>query len=206
MFTGIVKAGGVVDRKILNNPDIRLYISVDTPLPADLQIGDSVSVSGVCLTIVEIDGPVFGCDISVESLSRTTLGGWEEGKKVNLEFSMKSEDRFGGHFVSGHVDGIARLYQLSSVGRSLKMVFECDNGLSQYIIEKGSICVDGVSLTINEVAQTGAHCQFEVNIIPHTLSITTLSLMEVNDEVNIEIDQIARYIKQLLRYSNQVSA
>jgi len=159
-------------------------------------IGDSISVQGVCLTVTRKRGVCFFADISLETLSKTTLGRLRVGSRVNLEPSLRAGDALGGHLVSGHVDAVARLCRLEPDGRSRRLAFELPGALTRFVAPKGSICVNGVSLTVNQVDGR----QFDVNIIPHTHEVTTLSELQVGDEVNIEIDVIARYVERLANF------
>jgi riboflavin synthase len=151
-------------------------------------------VSGVCLTVLDIDAGAFSADVSNETLSLTTLGELEDGSTVNLEPSLRAGDPLGGHLVSGHVDGIGRLVSLAQDARSWRMRFETPPALARYVARKGSIAIDGVSLTVNEVEG----CEFGVNIIPHTFEVTTLGSVVPGRRVNLEIDPIARYVERLI--------
>ncbi len=193
MFTGIVQAMGAIVRVEPRGGDTRLVIDTGGLDASDIAIGDSVCVSGVCLTAVEIDVADVAVDISTETLSRTTLGGLKSGDCVNLEKSLRLSDRLGGHLVSGHVDGVGRVVAIEPDARSQRWTFEVPSGLSRYIAAKGSVCIDGVSLTVNEVAAN----RFGVNLIPHTIGATTFQYKRVGDAVNIEVDLIARYLERL---------
>jgi len=193
MFTGIVQAMGAIVRVEPRGGDTRLVIDMGGLDASDIAIGDSVCVSGVCLTAVEIDVADVAVDISTETLSRTTLGGLKIGDCVNLEKSLRLSDRLGGHLVSGHVDGVGRVVAIEPDARSQRWTFEVPSGLSRYIAAKGSVCIDGVSLTVNEVAAN----RFGVNLIPHTIGATTFQYKRVGDAVNIEVDLIARYLERL---------
>lgn len=194
MFTGIVAAVGHIARSEARGGDMRLHIASGTLDLASAAIGDSIAVSGVCLTAVAIDGQAFAADVSCETLALTTLGDLRVGSAVNLELALALGARLGGHLVSGHVDGVGSLRARSADARSKRMRFEAPTPLARYIAAKGSICIDGVSLTVNAVA--GA--QFEVNIVPHTLAATTLGACAIGDRVNLEVDLIARYLERLL--------
>jgi len=160
---------------------------------ADVAIGDSVCVAGVCLTAVAIEESRFSADVSVETLSCTTLGTLENGDRVNLEKSLRLADRLGGHLVSGHVDGVGRVVSVEADARSQRWRFEVPANLARYIAAKGSVCIDGVSLTVNDVAAN----RFGVNLIPHTIDATTFCNRRVGDAVNIEVDVIARYLERM---------
>lgn len=194
MFTGIVAAVGSIARTEARGGDVRLHIATGTLDLASVAIGDSIAVSGVCLTAVALDAHAFAADVSRETLALTTLGDLRVGGAVNLELALALGARIGGHLVSGHVDGVGFLRARSADARSERMRFEAPASLARYIAAKGSICIDGVSLTVNAVA--GA--QFEVNIVPHTLAATTLGARAIDDRVNLEVDLIARYLERLL--------
>ncbi len=192
MFTGIITDLGHV-RGLRANGDTRIEIETryDT---ATLDIGASVCCSGACMTVVDKGAGWFAVTASGETLARTTLGGWKEGTAVNLERSLKAGDELGGHIVSGHVDDVARVLERAPEGDSLRLVLEAPAPLKRYIAAKGSVTIDGVSLTINEVDGV----RFGINIIPHTQTATTLGEAAPDDAVNLEIDMLARYVARLL--------
>ena len=192
MFTGIITDMGRI-RRVSADGDTRLEIATgyDT---AELSTGASVACSGVCLTVIETGADWFAITASGETLERTTLGGWQPGTAVNLERALRLGDELGGHIVSGHVDGVATLAAVVEDGASRQMTFEAPERLARFIAEKGSVAVDGVSLTVNTVEGV----RFSVNIIPHTLAVTTLGTARVGDRVNLEIDMLARYVARLL--------
>lgn len=194
MFTGIVEAVGTIAAKESRGGDIRLGIATGKLDLNDVKRGDSIAVSGVCLTAVELAGDGFCADVSRETLARTVLGDLGPGAPVNLERALTPSSRLGGHLVSGHVDGIGRVIGYNQDGRSWRLRIEAPVDLARYIAEKGSICVDGVSLTVNGVA--GA--SFELNIVPHTRQETTMAHYRVGRRVNLEVDIIARYLERLL--------
>ena len=197
MFTGIVQAVGRIEERIEHGSgDVSLVVATGTIDAAGIAIGDSICVSGVCLTAVEVTPAGFRTDVSAESLARTTLGDLAAGGHVNLETALTPETRLGGHLVSGHVDGIAEVVARWDDARSVRFEVRVPEGLARYIAEKGSVCVDGTSLTVNGVR--GA--VFDVNIVPHTLAATTLGDLAPGSAVNIEVDQIARYVERLLAY------
>jgi riboflavin synthase len=194
MFTGIIQAIGHLTRSEPRGGDSRLTISTGKLPMADVKLGDSIAVNGVCLTAVDLGPGRFSADVSRETLSRTTLGAAGTGAPVNLELALLPTTRLGGHLVSGHVDGVGRIVDKRDDGRSWRFTVEAPANLARYIAEKGSICVDGISLTVNEV--DGA--RFGVNIVPHTLTETTLGTTGVGDAVNLEVDLVARYLERLL--------
>lgn len=198
MFTGLVVATGhLID---IEDRGGDLELAIDAPaLDAERsKLGDSVSVQGVCLTVTRRDGSAFHADVSRETLSKTTLGALRRGSRVNLEPSLRAGDALGGHMVSGHVDAVGRLAAAHQDGRSWRLQFELPAGLLRYVAPKGSICIDGVSLTVNQVAGR----LFDVNIIPHTREVTTLGDLVVDAGVNVEIDVIARYLERLANFGN----
>jgi riboflavin synthase len=197
VFTGIVETQGMVHARVVMGDDLSLEVDADGFESSAIQVGDSISVSGVCLTAVRAQGTRFSFDISKETLERTQLGKLLEGEKVNLELAMTATDRFGGHMVAGHVDGTGDVKERKVVARSVEIAFRCDRVLAPYMAEKGSVCVDGVSLTINRVIDEKDYSRFEVSVIPHTLERTTLGELMIGDKVHIEVDQVARYIKRI---------
>lgn len=199
MFTGIIVATGRLVSIVERGGDLDLGIDAAALGAGRLAVGDSVSVQGACLTVTRLDGSVFHADVSRETLDKTTLGTLARGARVNLEPSLRAGDALGGHLVSGHVDAVGRVAQLADDARSRRLQFELPGRLMRYVAPKGSICVDGVSLTVNEVE--GNRCG--VNIIPHTAEVTTLGALRSGDPVNIEIDVIARYLERLMRPDNE---
>ena len=194
MFTGIVQDMGRLVALEPRGGDVRLRVAVERlPLEA-VRTGDSIAVSGVCLTVVEHDRGSFAADVSLETLSLTTLGELAPGSRVNLEPALRAGDPLGGHLVSGHVDGVGRVVSLAQDARSWRLRFATPPELARYVARKGSIAIDGVSLTVNEV-EGG---EFGVNIIPHTFEVTTIGSYAPGRRVNLEIDPIARYVERLL--------
>ena len=193
MFTGIVQALGTIERIEPRGGDTRLWVAVPGDFLADAAIGDSIAVAGVCLTAVAFDAARFAADVSTETLACTTLGALDVGNAVNLEKALRLADRLGGHLVSGHVDAVGRVLSVTPDARSQRWTFEAPLALARYIAAKGSICIDGVSLTVNEVE--GA--RFGVNLIPHTVEVTTFHDRRVGDAVNMEVDLVARYVERL---------
>ena len=198
MFTGIVQAKGTIAAVEPRGDDVRLHIDTAELSMNKANIGDSISVSGVCLTVTEKSAVGFWADVSIESLNRSTLGGLSPGEAVNLECALTPTTAMGGHLVNGHVDGTGSIAERVDEGRSVRFRFRLPAELSRYVVEKGSICVDGVSLTVN--ATQGNF--FDVNIIPHTLEVTTLGDKSIGATVNLEVDIVARYIEKLLSPGN----
>jgi riboflavin synthase len=198
MFTGIITALGTV-RAITPlgaGADMRLVIATPWPDIADVALGASIACSGCCLTAVELGTDCFAIDASAETLSRTTLGTWKTGTRVNLERSLKVGDELGGHIVSGHVDGLGEVISATPENGSVRWRFRVPRDLARFIAEKGSIAIDGVSLTVNDVTDD----TFGVNIIPHTASVTGFGFLKPGDKVNIEIDMLARYVARLAEF------
>ncbi len=199
MFTGIVVAIGRVAEITERGGDLEIGIEAPQLDRARAQVGDSISVQGVCLTVTRIRNDLLYADVSRETLAKTTLGALHVGARVNIEPAVRAGDPLGGHLVSGHVDGVGRLIGVRQDGRSWRMQFELPSALSRYVAPKGSICLDGVSLTVNEVDGRA----FDVNIIPHTHQATTLGERAAGDGVNIEIDVIARYLERLVQHTEE---
>jgi len=194
MFTGIIQGIGSLASREMREGDARLRIAFGTLPCADIQPGESIAVNGVCLTVVAFDAASFQADASNETLALTTLGTLESGAMLNLERAMRPTDRLGGHLVSGHVDGIGRVLAIEPDARAQRWRFAAPAHLLKYIAKKGSICVDGVSLTVNAVDGEG----FEVALIPHTVAHTRFAHIGVGDPVNLEVDLVARYVERLL--------
>lgn len=200
MFTGIVTALGTI-RETRKTGDLHAVIACPFD-PAGIAMGASIACSGVCLTVVDKGGAAgdawFAVDISGESVARTVPGRWEQGTTLNLEPALKLGDELGGHIVTGHVDGVGEVVGVCPDGDSRRIGFAISAELAPYLAPKGSITVDGVSLTVNEVAdQSDGTCHFSVNIIPHTAEVTTLGALKAGDKVNLEIDVLARYLKRM---------
>jgi len=193
MFTGLIEGTGTLLRIDRRGADAVMVVRADYAMEK-ITLGESIAVNGACLTVVSFQGNVFSADVSAETLSRTTLGGRSPGARLNLERALRMGDRLGGHWVSGHVDGIGVLRDRYREGRSWRLFFEIPQALSRYIIEKGSIAIDGISLTVNGC---GAH-SFDVNIVPHTAIETTVGELKIGQEVNIETDLIGKYVEKLL--------
>jgi riboflavin synthase len=195
MFSGIVQSVGRIAAMEPRGGDVRLVIDAGGLGIDGVALGDSIAVAGVCLTVVAIDATRLAFDVSNETLARTSLGALGPGSGVNLEKALRVADRLDGHLVSGHVDGVGRVLAVEPDARSQRWTFEVPAELAKYVAGKGSICIDGTSLTVNET--DGA--RFGVNLIPHTIEATTFKDRRVGDAVNIEVDLIARYVERLLR-------
>lgn len=194
MFTGIVQAVGRIRSREARGEDMRMVIATGGLDLATVQIGDSIAVNGVCLTAVTLEAEAFAADVSGETLARSSLGNLKDGDPVNLELALTLATPLGGHLVSGHVDGLGEVLERRSEGRSERFRIRAPDRLARYIAEKGSICVDGVSLTVNTVDGS----VFDVNIVPHTLTATTLGDFRPGHMVNLEVDLIARYLERLM--------
>ena len=194
MFTGIIQAIGAIESIESRGGDMRLHINTVELDLGDTGLGDSIAVNGVCLTAVAYVEQGFCADVSLETLDKTSLGDLKPGSRVNLEKALTLNTALGGHLVSGHVDGIGRVIELQEDARSLRYRFEVDPGLQHYIAEKGSVTIDGTSLTVNKVEDN----RFEVNIVPHTQQKTIFGDYQVNTQVNVEVDIIARYLERLI--------
>jgi riboflavin synthase len=192
MFTGIITDQGSV-RDISGQGDVLFKIgtSYDT---ATIEIGASIAHNGICLTVIETGPDWYTVQASAETLNLTTMGGWTQGQRINLERALKVGDELGGHIVSGHVDGVARVVEIRPENQSVRILFEAPADLARFVAAKGSVALDGVSLTVNEV--DGA--RFGVNIIPHTQSVTSFGAYRPGDRVNMEIDMLARYVARLI--------
>ncbi|MFA7439526.1 MAG: riboflavin synthase [Sphingomonadaceae bacterium] len=197
MFTGIISAIGTV-AEIRQRPgaDLSLWIDSDLDL-SDVALGASIACSGVCLTVVAIEGRRFQVDVSGETLSRTPASQWEKGARLNLERALKIGDELGGHIVTGHVDGVGEILGVEPVAGSLHLVILAPPAVAPFIAAKGSIAVDGISLTVNEVEDEDRGARLHLNIIPHTAEVTTLGEIATGAKVNLEIDILARYLQRL---------
>jgi len=193
MFTGIINHLGII--KNIQNQGYRLFEIGIENFTSDLAIGASVACSGVCLTVISKTSDSFSVQVSNETLDRTTLANWQPGKKINLERALKLGDELGGHLVSGHVDTVGELKDITQIEQSHKLTFAIPSEFAKFVAEKGSITIDGVSLTVNQVENN----LFAVNIIPHTFQETTLGQLQIGDKVNLEIDLIARYLARLVQ-------
>lgn len=200
MFTGLIQSVGNIQSLQKIGGDVRLAISVNGLPMQDVELGESIAVSGVCLTVVAFDANYFAADVSNETLSRTTLGSLVVGDKVNLERALQASSRIGGHWVSGHVDGVASVQSIVEDARSQRWRFKADKSLLRYIAEKGSVAVNGVSLTVNQADFEG----FEVNLVPHTVANTAFAQTPVGAAVNLEVDLLARYVERLTQTAKQL--
>lgn len=194
MFTGLIEGVGSLAVREMRGGDARLRIDTGTLPFGDVAPGESIAVNGVCLTVVAFGAAHFEADASNETLALTTLGALPVGRALNLERAMRPGDRLGGHLVSGHVDGVGRVLSIRDDARAQRWRFSAPRALSKYIAKKGSICVDGTSLTVNEVDAEG----FEVALVPHTVSHTAFARTRAGDAVNLEVDLVARYVERLL--------
>jgi len=200
MFTGIIQAVGRIATFLeRQGSDARIDIDAVALDLDDVRIGDSIAVAGVCLTVVALDAGRFAADVSAETLARTTLGALGVNDPVNLEKSLRLADRLGGHLVSGHVDGVGKVLAVEDDGASQRWTFSAPTDLARYIAIKGSICIDGTSLTVNDADRD----RFGVTLIPHTLAVTSFGTRKLGDAVNLEVDLIARYVERL--YGNRES-
>ena len=198
MFTGIVETVGRVVALQPSDGDLRLRIANADIVKGDIALGDSIATNGVCLTVVDLPGDGFWADVSRETMAHTTIPQWQIGARVNLEKALTPQARLGGHIVSGHVDGIGEVVARSEEARSIRFTVRAPHALAKYIAHKGSICVDGISLTVNAVS--GA--EFELNIVPHTAHVTICGDYRPGTRVNLEVDVIARYLERLLLGDN----
>jgi len=192
MFSGIIADVGTITRAEDREGGLRLVVETRALGMEDVQLGDSIAVNGVCLTVISMAGNAFTVDVSRETLS-CTVGLEQQGARVNLEKALRLADRLGGHLVSGHVDGVGEVESFTDLGESWKLVVHAPHALAKYIAAKGSITINGVSLTVNRVEGD----VFEVNLIPHTLAVTTLHTLKAGSRVNLEIDLIARYVERM---------
>jgi riboflavin synthase len=199
MFTGIITAIGAVE-EIVSKSDGDIRLGIMTPWDcASIPLGASVACSGVCLTVASVSGSRFDADVSAETLAVTTLDSWQRGTRLNLERALAMGDELGGHMVSGHVDGLATLVSINPDGDGYRLMIESPECLAPLIAPKGSVAVDGISLTVNYVNQ----CQFELMIIPHTWSNTTLVDRRPGDKINLEADMLARYVSRIISFQDK---
>ncbi|MDX1353299.1 MAG: riboflavin synthase [Thiomicrorhabdus sp.] len=194
MFTGIIQAEGTIAQIEPKEGDWKVTINVGKLDMSDVQIGDSIAANGVCLTAIEFNDKQYVADLSGETLKVTNAGDWSVGTPVNLEKALTLQDRLGGHLVSGHVDGIGKVISIYQEARSWRYEVEAPIEICKYIAAKGSICINGISLTVNQVEG----CVFGVNIVPHTRQETTIKYLEVGSTVNLEVDLLARYLERMM--------
>ncbi len=194
MFTGIIEAVGQIKKMTAIGGDMRLTVAVGKLDMTDVQLGDSIAVNGVCLTTIEFDQQSFAADVSNETIALTSLKDLTPGSEVNLEKALLPTTRLGGHLVSGHVDGLGEVLSIKEAARSIQLIIKAPEALKHYIATKGSVCIDGTSLTVNNI--TGA--DFEINIVPHTQQQTIIKNYSAGSKVNLEVDLIARYLERLL--------
>ena len=199
MFTGIIQGVGTVRRVEPRGGDVTIEFDSGGVALDEIETGGSIAVNGVCLTATRHDSRSFAADVSRETLSLTTLGDWAAGTPVNIEKALTAGQALGGHYVTGHVDGVGQVVARHGDARSVRVEFEVPPDLARYIARKGSVCVDGVSLTVNGVSANG----FDVNLVPHTLSVTVLDGYRPGTRVNIEVDIIARYLERMLEASGR---
>lgn len=206
MFTGIIEAVGQVVASQSKQGDIRLRINTGKMDLSDVKLGDSIATNGVCLTVVELPGDGFWADVSQESITHTNITAWKTGKSVNLEQALTLATRLGGHMVTGHVDGLGTILSRSEDARSVRFKIKAPAELSKYIAAKGSITVDGVSLTVNAIADAGSGNNvstiFDLNIVPHTVQETVIKDYQVGNTVHLEVDVIARYLERMMQKNN----
>lgn len=206
MFTGIVAAVGRIEKvtPLGSEPEagVRLTVAAGALDLADVELGDSISIQGACMTVIQKSAASFDVDVSRESLNKTA--GLGAAGEVNLEKALRAHDRLGGHLVSGHVDGLGEVTRFERVGESHELRILASRDIGKYLAYKGSVTVNGVSLTVNTVTDRAAGCEFSINLIPHTVEVTTLKLLSAGTKVNLEIDLIARYVERILSTSSDV--
>ncbi len=198
MFTGIISAVGRIERVDPLGADAGVRLTIDAGVLdlSDVAPGDSIAIQGACMTAIGIDGGRFVVEVSKESLAKTS--GLDRAGDVNLEKAMRLDDRIGGHLVSGHVDGLGQVVAFEPVGESWRLVLRAPAELAKFFAYKGSVTVNGVSLTVNRVSDVAGGAEFEINLIPHTIAVTTLKALKAGDRVNLEVDLIARYVERML--------
>lgn len=204
MFTGIIESLGQIEKINKNGKSLRLEIKCN--FAKELELGESVAVNGTCLTVTQKNDSQFCADVTPESFRRTSLSELQSGSIVNLERAMKADGRFGGHIVSGHVDGTGRIISTEKEENAINVKISVDSSLGKYIIEKGSVCVDGISLTVASVSTSSNTTTFSIAVIPHTWEITTLSKKSIGSIVNIECDVVGKYIEHFLNWKDEPSA
>ena len=202
MFTGIIEATGNISELQNKGGDLKVSIYTTSLDFSDVKLGDSIATNGVCLTVVSLQKNGFSADVSQETLALTGFSNYKLGQKVNLEKALTLADRLGGHLVSGHVDGLGTVILFEPIGESWELVIEAPASLAKYLAYKGSIVVNGVSLTVNRVSDNETGCAVSINLIPHTIAATTLKHLKSGSQVNLEIDLIARYVERMLSVSS----
>ncbi|HBV74952.1 MULTISPECIES: riboflavin synthase [Vibrio] len=202
MFTGIVEAVGTISAIIPKGEDVTITVDAGKLDMSDVHLGDSIATNGVCLTVVQFDQRSYSADLSLETLKRTGFTQYQVGDKVNLEKAMLPSTRFGGHIVSGHIDDVGTIVDRQPVGRAMEYWIEVPSHLSRYIAEKGSVTIDGISLTVNDVRKDS----FKITIVPHTSQETTVDSFVVGHKVNLEVDVIARYLERLITRKSEDTA
>ncbi|MCP4008786.1 MAG: riboflavin synthase [Proteobacteria bacterium] len=204
MFTGIIQALGRLEKIDIDALGCRLNVNIQALSDQEIKLGDSIAVNGVCLTVVNYDQGQALFDVSLESLSKTCIEDWKVGDEVNLETALTLQTPLGGHIVTGHVDGIGVTLEREDAGDAIKMLFQVPAELGRYIAQKGSVCIDGVSLTTNQLLEDSQQgTTFAVMLVPHTLSVTSLKRLEAGSRVHIEIDVIARYLDRMQSYDSK---
>ncbi|GEM75622.1 riboflavin synthase [Vibrio sagamiensis] len=202
MFTGIIEAVGTLAAVTPKGEDVTVKIETGKLDMSDVKLGDSIAANGVCLTVVEFGEHYYRADLSLETLNKTGFSAYQVGDKVNLEKAMLPTTRFGGHIVSGHIDGVGTIVERNHVGRAIELWLDMPESLSKYVAEKGSITVDGISLTVNELRKNA----FKLTIVPHTSEETTIEQFQVGRRVNLEVDVLARYMERLLLGQQEASS
>lgn len=206
MFTGIIQGLGRIQQIEVDESGCRLALSIDELANQSIQLGDSIAVNGVCLTVVRYKAGVAHFDVSLESLSKTCLEDWKMGDEVNLEAALTLQTPLGGHIVTGHVDGIGEVFERHDEGDGVLMIFKVPAELGRFIAQKGSVCIDGVSLTSNQILEDSKQgTTFSVMLVPHTISVTSLKRLQAGSRVHIEIDVIARYLDRMQAYDDNLN-
>ena len=204
MFTGIIQALGHIEKIDIDQSGCRLDVNINALADRVINPGDSIAVNGVCLTVVKYEQGSVRFDVSLESLSKTCIEEWRSGDELNLETALTLQTPLGGHIVTGHVDGIGVMLEREDAGDAIKMVFQVPAELGRYIAQKGSVCIDGVSLTTNQLLEDRQDgTTFAVMLVPHTLSVTSLKRLQTDSRVHIEIDVIARYLDRMQAYNRK---
>jgi len=206
MFTGIIQGLGRIEKIHTDDAGCKLSLDLQAIADQEINIGDSVAVNGVCLTVVTVQDAVADFDVSLESLSKTCIADWAKADEVNLETALTLQTPLGGHIVTGHVDGIGEMLERTPAGDAIQMIFSVPAPLGRYMAQKGSVCIDGVSLTVNQVLEDTQHATtFAVMLVPHTLDVTSLKQLVDGSRVHIEIDVIARYLDRMQEYDSNAN-